>query len=339
VARRLDDRAEMPLTTLDGATDDRHRLVAIYGNGEMDDESIRTATRRTIASDSLAKGASFAASRDIAMLIALMSALRDKKTGCPWDIEQSFASIAPYTIEEAYEVAQAIADGDMSELREELGDLLLQVVFHAQMGSEAGAFDFGDVVEAITDKLIRRHPHVFGNEHGARIAEVNANWERIKREEKERKRAREPAVNAKPPSLLDGIVHSLPALTRAEKLQARAARIGFDWTTAEPILAKLREEIAECEAAMATQDQAAIAEEVGDLLFTVANLARRLGVDAEAAGRAANRKFERRFRVMEGRAAEAGQDMAKMSLDELELLWTKAKRELADEQTRAHRRE
>jgi ATP diphosphatase len=294
----------------------------------MDDKSIGTRSHLAMSREVPPKGADFAASRDIAMLTAIMAALRDKETGCPWDIEQSFGSIAPYTIEEAYEVAQAIAEGDMTELREELGDLLLQVVFHAQMAKEARAFDFGDVVEAITGKLIRRHPHVFGDERGAKIAEVNTNWERIKHEEKKRKRARVPADTAETPSLLDGIAYSMPALTRAEKLQARAARVGFDWTTAKPILAKLREEIAECEAAMATQDQDAVTEEIGDLLFTLANLARRLGVEAEAAGRAANRKFERRFRAMEKSAAEAGQDMAKMSLDELELLWTRAKREV-----------
>jgi ATP diphosphatase len=255
-----------------------------------------------------------------------MAALRDKEGGCPWDIEQDFASIAPYTIEEAYEVAQAIADGDMGELREELGDLLLQVVFHARMGEEAGHFDFGDVVEAITAKLIRRHPHVFGDSRGAKIGEVNANWERIKQEEKARKHAAGKAE--KPTSLLDGVPLALPALTRAEKLQARAARIGFDWTTPEPILAKLREEIAECEAALASKDEAAIADEIGDLIFTLANLARRVGVDPEEAARGANRKFERRFRHMEESAAAAGHDMSKNSLDELEALWVDAKRQV-----------
>ena len=268
----------------------------------------------------------FTPSRDIGMLLAIMAALRHKETGCPWDVAQDFGTIAPYTIEEAYEVAQAIAEGDMGELREELGDLLLQVVFHARMGEEAGHFDFGDVVEAISQKLIRRHPHVFGDKRGAAIGEVNAVWERIKREEKERKRAGAGAAPARPASLLDGIALALPALSRAEKLQSRAARIGFDWQTPEPILAKLREEIAECEEAIAAKDEAAIADEVGDLLFTLANLARRLGVDPEEAARGANRKFERRFRSMEASAAESRNAMGTMSLDELEALWVEAKR-------------
>jgi ATP diphosphatase len=245
-------------------------------------------------------------SRDIEMLLAIMAALRDRNTGCPWDVAQSFASIAPYTIEEAYEVADAIAQGDMGELREELGDLLLQVVFHAQMGSESGSFDFGDVVAAITEKLIRRHPHVFGATRGAKLEEVNAAWERIKREEKTRKNAGRPA-------------------SPAEKLQSRAARVGFDWKTPEPILAKLREELAECEAALDAGSEAAVMDEIGDLFFTVANLARRLGVDPEAAARGANAKFERRFRAVEADAAALGRDMKAMSLDELEALWVASK--------------
>ncbi len=291
----------------------------------MNDELAGTASRPETPEDRPAKPGGFAPSRDIAALIAIMAALRDKETGCPWDIRQSFATIAPYTIEEAYEVADAIAADDMPELREELGDLLLQVVFHAQMGSEAGLFDFGDVVEAITEKLIRRHPHVFGERRGAKLGEVNAAWDRIKQEEKARKGASAPAGRLKAASLLDGIASALPALSRAEKLQSRAARIGFDWTTPQPILAKLREEIAECETAMASKDEAAIEDEIGDLLFTVANLARRLGVDAEAAARAANRKFERRFHAMEKSASEMGRQMGMMSLDELEALWVEAK--------------
>lgn len=261
----------------------------------------------------------FGPSRNVEMLLAIMAALRDKKDGCPWDIAQSFASIAPFTIEEAYEVADAIAQGDMGELREELGDLLLQVVFHAQMGREAGLFDFGDVVRAITEKLIRRHPHVFGATRGAKLEEVNAAWERIKREEKARKQEKPPE------SLLDGIPLALPALIRAEKLQSRAARVGFDWKTPQPILAKLREELAECEAALESGSEAAIFDEIGDLLFTVANLARRLGVDPEAAARGANAKFERRFRAMEANATALGRDMKTMSLDELEALWVASK--------------
>jgi ATP diphosphatase len=264
-------------------------------------------------------------SRDIEMLLAIMAALRDRNTGCPWDVAQSFASIAPYTIEEAYEVADAIAQGDMGELREELGDLLLQVVFHAQMGSESGLFDFGDVVAAITEKLIRRHPHVFGATRGAKLEEVNAAWERIKRDEKTRKNAGRPVSPAGTASLLDGVPLALPALTRAEKLQSRAARVGFDWKTPQPILAKLREELAECEAALDAGSEAAVMDEIGDLLFTVANLARRLGVDPEAAARGANAKFERRFRGMEADAAALGRDMKAMSLDELEALWVASK--------------
>jgi nucleoside triphosphate diphosphatase len=266
-----------------------------------------------------------APSRDIEMLLAIMAALRDPNTGCPWDVAQSFASIAPYTIEEAYEVADAIAQGDMGELREELGDLLLQVVFHAQMGSESRLFDFGDVVAAITEKLIRRHPHVFGATRGAKLEEVNAAWERIKREEKTRKNTGRSAFPAATASLLDGVPLALPALTRAEKLQSRAARVGFDWKTPQPILAKLREELAECEAALDAGSEAAVMDEIGDLLFTVANLARRVGVDPEAAARGANAKFERRFRAMEADAAALGRDMKAMSLDELEALWVASK--------------
>ncbi|MBV8765363.1 MAG: nucleoside triphosphate pyrophosphohydrolase [Hyphomicrobiales bacterium] len=261
-------------------------------------------------------------SRRIEMLLAIMAALRDRQSGCPWDVAQSFASIAPYTIEEAYEVADAITRGDMRELREELGDLLLQVVFHAQMGEEAGLFDFGDVVHAITEKLIRRHPHVFGTTRGADLEEVNAAWERIKREEKAAKQENPPE------SILDGVPLAMPALTRAEKLQSRAARVGFDWKTPQPILAKLREEIAECEAALEAESEAAVKDEVGDLLFTLANLARRVGVDPEAAARGANAKFERRFRAMEADAAALQRDMKTMSLDELEALWVAAKERL-----------
>ena len=291
----------------------------------MDDEAAGTGPADATRAGGEQETGGFAPSRDITALLTIMAALRDRRTGCPWDVAQSFASIAPYTIEEAYEVADAIAQGDMRELREELGDLLLQVVFHAQMGSEAGSFDFGDVVEAITGKLIRRHPHVFGATRGARIEEVNATWERIKREEKVRKNASHPASPAATASLLDGVALALPALTRAEKLQSRAARVGFDWGTPEPILAKLREEIAECEAALASGNEAEIVDEIGDLLFTAANLARRLGVDPEAATRGANAKFERRFRAMEAEASLAGHEMKTMSLDELEALWVAAK--------------
>jgi ATP diphosphatase len=290
----------------------------------MDDESTDGTRPAPIAGPQGTRRSDLAPSREISTLLAIMAALRDKRTGCPWDVAQNFATIAPYTIEEAYEVAQSIAEGDMGELREELGDLLLQVVFHAQMAKEEGIFDFGDVVAAISEKLIRRHPHVFGEKRGAAIDEVNVAWERIKQEEKQRKRA-DASTSAAPSSLLDGIALALPALSRAEKLQARAARVGFDWTTPEPILAKLREEIAECEAALAAEDAAAIKDEVGDLIFTLANLARRLGIDPEQAARHANRKFERRFRAMEASAARSGAAMSSMSLEELETLWVEAK--------------
>jgi ATP diphosphatase len=295
---------------------DRHRTR----NFEMDDEAtIGPDAQEASPAAGEHERSAFAPSCDIGMLLAIMAALRDKAGGCPWDLAQSFASIAPYTIEEAYEVADAIARGDMEELRDELGDLLLQVVFHAQMGSESDLFDFGDVVAAITEKLIRRHPHVFGATRGAKLDEVNATWERIKREEKAGKKT------GAAESLLDGVPLALPALTRAEKLQTRAARVGFDWKTPRPILAKLREELAECEAALNSGSEDAVRDEIGDLIFTVANLARRLGVDPEAAARGANAKFERRFRSMEADAAGTGRDMVAMSLDELEALWVAAK--------------
>jgi ATP diphosphatase len=287
----------------------------------MDDESTDGTRAAPIAGPQGTQRGDLRPSREISTLLGIMAALRDKRTGCPWDVAQNFATIAPFTIEEAYEVAQSIAEGDMGELREELGDLLLQVVFHAQMAKEEGFFDFGDVVAAISEKLIRRHPHVFGSKRGAATDEVNVAWERIKQEEKQRKRGDASTQS----SLLDGIALALPALTRAEKLQARAARVGFDWTTPEPILAKLREEIAECEAALAAEDAAAIKDEVGDLIFTLANLARRLGIDPEEAARHANRKFERRFRAMEASAARSEAEMSSMSLEELEALWVEAK--------------
>jgi nucleoside triphosphate diphosphatase len=277
-------------------------------------------------SDAVPRERALAPSRDIVVLIAIMAALRDKDAGCPWDLRQNFETVAPYTIEEAYEVADAIMRRNMADLVEELGDLLLQVVFHSQMGSEAGLFDFGDVVEAITAKLLRRHPHVFGDRRGAGLDEVNANWERTKREEEAGKRAH--GDKPSPPSVLDGVALALPALSRAHKLQARAAGVGFDWTTPEPILSKLTEEIAELGEAMAAKDREAISDEIGDLIFTVANLARRLRVDPEAATRGANAKFERRFRAMEHSAARSGHDLMALSLDELEVLWTEAKRQV-----------
>lgn len=253
-------------------------------------------------------------------LLRIMATLRSPDGGCPWDREQTFATIAPYTIEEAYEVAEAIAEGDMSALRDELGDLLLQVVFHARMAEEEGLFDFEDVAATIADKMIRRHPNVFAGRAVADAAAQTRAWEAIKAAERTAKAAKAGSV----PSALDGVGVALPALTRAVKLQARAARVGFDWTTVPPIFDKLDEEVAELKAELAepTPDPTRIAEEMGDVLFVIANLARRLGVDPEAALRAGNAKFERRFRMMES-LAEAGLDG--LDLDAQEALWQRAK--------------
>ena len=263
--------------------------------------------------------------RNIERLIEIMRALRDPDTGCPWDIEQSFATIAPYTLEEAYEVADAIQRGSMPDLCDELGDLLLQVVYHAQMASEQGSFAFDDVVLAITTKLIRRHPHVFGDEDARTAGAVKGMWERIKDDEKRQKGG---AGNV-PPSTLDGVPLALPALTRAEKLQKKAARVGFDWAAPGPVLAKIREELDEVEAEMGTNDQAALAEEVGDLLFAMANLARHLKVDPEEALRRGNDKFERRFRAVEQQLVETGSSVKEASLDEMETVWQQIKRKEA----------
>jgi ATP diphosphatase len=253
-------------------------------------------------------------SRDIAHLLAIMARLRGPG-GCPWDREQDFASIAPYTIEEAYEVAAAIQDKDWAALPGELGDLLLQVVFHARMAEEAGLFDFGDVVEAVTAKMIRRHPHVFGAVQVADADGVVTNWEAIK--------AGERRAKAKT-GVLDDVPMALPALLRAEKLQKRASRVGFDWNNAALVVEKIAEEAREIVAAGG--DQAQREEEVGDLLFVVANLARHLKVDPEAALRAANAKFTRRFRYIEAALATQGSSPGAASLDEMEALWQAAKR-------------
>lgn len=236
-----------------------------------------------------------------------MARLRDPAVGCPWDREQDFASIAPYTIEEAYEVADAIERGSMTDLREELGDLLLQVVFHARMAEEAGLFAIDDVAAAIADKMERRHPHIFGDVRAETAGEVLANWEAIKAAEKPRA------------SAMDNVPAGFPALTRAEKLQKRAARTGFDWPDAGGPRAKVAEELAELDAATTAE---AAADELGDLLFAVVNVARHKGIDPEAALRAANAKFERRFRAME---AAAGQDFAALPLAQKDALWNVAK--------------
>jgi nucleoside triphosphate diphosphatase len=257
-----------------------------------------------------------------------MAALRDPVRGCPWDQEQTFASIAPFTIEEAYEVADAIERGGAEDLREELGDLLLQVVFHARMAEEAGLFDFGGVVEAITAKLIRRHPHVFGDAAALSPAEVKALWGRIKADEKRTKlasNATNGAAAQSRPGALDGVPLALPALSRALKLQEKAGKVGFDWNDARAVLTKIREEAAEVEAEIAEGSADALSGEVGDLLFAVANLARHLKVDPEAALRSANSKFERRFAHIESRLAERGITADGASLEEMERLWVEAK--------------
>ena len=266
-------------------------------------------------------------SREIASLLDIMEALRTPVTGCPWDLEQNFASIAPYTIEEAHEVADAIERGDIADLRDELGDLLLQVVFHARMAQEAGHFDFGGVVEAITTKLIRRHPHVFGAARDLNPAEVKALWGEIKAEERRERaalRGNEGAVEP-PAGALGGVPLALPALTRALKLQEKASKVGFDWNDPRAVLAKLREETAEIEEALAAGDAEGVKGEVGDLLFVVANLARHLDVDPETALRGANAKFERRFAHIETRLGDQGRAPAEASLAEMDALWDEAK--------------
>lgn len=245
-------------------------------------------------------------------LIAIMARLRDPERGCPWDIEQDFASIAPYTIEEAYEVADAIERGDLADLRDELGDLLFQAVYHARMAEEAGAFAFADVVRGISDKMIRRHPHVFGDESRDKsAADQTRDWERLK--------AAERAVRAS--SALDGLTAGLPALTRAVKLQNRAARVGFDWPDAGAVLEKITEETAELVEARDAGDAAAVFEEYGDLLFVMANLARHLAIDPEAALRAANAKFTRRFQGVEAALAVEGRRPEQSTLAEMDALW------------------
>ncbi len=262
------------------------------------------------------------ASRDITRLLDIMAALRTPETGCPWDLEQDFASIAPYTIEEAYEVADAIARHDLAELKDELGDLLLQVVFHARMAQEKGVFDFGDVVTAITAKMIRRHPHVFGDLRDLSADQVSALWGEIKAREKAEKR--DGAASAE--SLLAEVPRALPALTRAVKLQSKAGSVGFDWNDPRQVLAKIREETDEIEAALDAGDAAAINGEIGDLLFAVANLARHIKSDPEGALRQTNTKFERRFGFIETEFARQGKPLESAGLAEMDALWNEAKR-------------
>ena len=294
-------------------------------------------------------------SRDISRLIEIMAALRDRKTGCPWDIEQDFSSIAPYTIEEAYEVADAIARGDLVDLKDELGDLLLQVVYHSRIAEERGAFALGDVVESSTRKMIRRHPHVFGDKAARDPAAVRLSWEEIKAEERAEKaqeRLRMGDAASRPTqksATLADVPVGLPALTRAIKLQDKAARVGFDWPNLKPVFEKLKEEIGELEEVAfaadprgeswvasgdspsssrppdADVDQDAIKEEFGDLLFVMANIARHLKLDPEDALRGANDKFVRRFAHIEKALSERGKTPSQSSLEEMDALWDEAK--------------
>jgi ATP diphosphatase len=264
-------------------------------------------------------------SRDISRLLDIMAQLRNPSSGCPWDLEQDFSTIAPYTIEEAYEVADAIARGDLEDLRDELGDLLLQVVFHARMAEEQGAFSFGDVVEAITRKMIRRHPHVFADSDGRLTsADVKGAWDRIKAEEKaERAARRSDAAHA---SLLSSVKAGQPALSRAMQLQRRASSVGFDWNDPRAVLHKIREEADEIEAALDRGSAEELASETGDLLFALVNLARHVGADPEMALRGTNAKFERRFAYIERTLAAQGRSLEGASLDEMDALWNEAKK-------------
>jgi ATP diphosphatase len=278
--------------------------------------------------------------RDVNRLIEIMAALRHPQDGCPWDIEQSFATIAPYTIEEAYEVSDAIERRDAEDLREELGDLLLQVVYHAQLAEEEGLFSFADVVEGITTKMIRRHPHVFGDAVARSARSAKGQWERIKAEERAEKAARKQALaaaggvvrdwagsasEARAPLLLDSVPSAFPALTLALKVQEKAARVGFDWDAAEPIRAKIAEELAEFDAALAAGDVDAMEDEFGDLLFTFVNLARFHQIDPEKALRRCVLKFRTRFNHIEQRIGAGGGTLDGASLDEMEALWVEAK--------------
>ncbi len=267
-------------------------------------------------------------SRDISRLLEIMAMLRTPGTGCPWDLEQDFASIAPYTIEEAYEVTDAIARGDLDDLREELGDLLLQVVFHARMAEEQDAFSFGDVVEAITRKMIRRHPHVFADKDGNLTpSHVSEAWERIKAEEKAERAARRPTEETAHKSLLSVVKAGQPALTRAMELQRKASSVGFDWNDPRAVLHKIREEADEIEAALDGGDKEELAGETGDLLFALVNLARHVGADPEAALRGTNAKFERRFAYIERALESQGRSLQGTSLAEMDALWNAAKGE------------
>jgi len=267
-------------------------------------------------------------SRDISRLLDIMAALRTPGSGCPWDLEQNFATIAPYTIEEAYEVVDAIARGDLDDLRDELGDLLLQVVFHARMAEEQASFNFGDVVDAICRKMIRRHPHVFADEDGKLTpSEVKGAWERIKAEEKAERAARRPSDETSHKSLLSGVKAGQTALARAMELQRKASSVGFDWDDPRAVLRKIREETDEIELALDRGEASEMAEETGDLLFALVNLARHTGVDPELALRGTNAKFERRFGYIERALSAQGRAPENASLSEMDALWDEAKSE------------
>jgi len=257
---------------------------------------------------------------DIQKLLEIMDCLRDPDSGCPWDLEQDFSTIAPYTIEEAYEVADAIAREDMPALCDELGDLLFQVVFYARMASETGAFEFSDIVAAICDKLLRRHPHVFGSEAERAAGPAEGSWERIKAEER---------GESGDEGALAGVARSLPALNRAQKLGKRAAAVGFDWPDRRGVRDKISEELEELEEAVGSREPARVEEEFGDLLFAIVNLARHLDVDAEKALTGANRKFERRFAEMEKAISDAGERFRDHNLESLDREWRAAKRRLS----------
>lgn len=269
------------------------------------------------------------ASKDISRLIEIMVALRDPKTGCPWDIEQTFESIKPYTIEEAYEVADAIERNDLDDLCDELGDLLLQVVYHARMAEEAGEFSFGDVVHAVTDKMIRRHPHVFAVSDATTPDSVKVQWDEIKAEEKRERaerRARRGITEDFKAGFLGGVQRSQPALTEALKLQSQAARVGFDWSEAEPILDKIEEEIGELREALRGGRKDKVADELGDLIFALANIGRHVGADPEDALRGTNTKFRRRFRFIEDSIKANNETLEDATLERMEELWQAAKK-------------
>ncbi|MBF9232592.1 nucleoside triphosphate pyrophosphohydrolase [Microvirga alba] len=269
-------------------------------------------------------------SSDIQRLLEIMAALRTPGTGCPWDLEQTFASIAPYTLEEAYEVVDAIERGDLADLRDELGDLLLQVVFHARMAEEQGAFAFPDVVEAINRKLVRRHPHVFGSAKNLSPEEVKGLWDEIKQQEKAERRALREKLGAPiephDSGFLGGIPPVLPALTRAQKLTAKAAKVGFDWPEAAQVIDKIHEELEEVKEATSSHSRDKIEDEIGDLIFAVTNLARHFDIDPETALRRTNAKFERRFRAIESALEKQSKTLDDASLEEMEQLWVEAKR-------------